>query len=86
MNEDGELEEVEDPKREVINLLKQLHSRKQKHIKNEKFEVEHRKNLQSIAKADLVSVNISYLVIEAGRNSICDWITKPHYTHDKDYH
>ena len=72
MNEDGELEEVEDPRREVNNLLKQGHARKQKHIKNEKFEVEHRKNLQSVEKADLVSVKIPDLVIEAGRNNICD--------------
>ena len=51
-----------------------LCSEKQKFIRKEKDEIENKKSLQSVAKADLVMIKIPELSITANKNNICEWI------------
>ena len=70
----GDVLEVEYPRNEVNRLMALLCSEKQNFIRRERDEIENKKSLQSVAKADLVMVKIPELSITTSKNNICEWI------------
>ena len=57
-NTSGDVLKIENPRTEVNKLMALLCSEKQKFIKKEKDEIENKKSLQNVAKADLVMIKI----------------------------
>ena len=74
MNDDGSIEEIEDPRTIISMLHSEVHQKRQPLIEQKKDDSENKKTMQALSKQDLDSVKIPDLYISAGGNNICQWI------------
>ena len=70
MNEDGSIEEIEDPRSIISMLHSEVHQKRQLLIEQKKDDLENKKTMQALSKQDLDSVKIPDLYINAGGNNI----------------
>ena len=74
VNDDGSVEEIENPRAVVSHLLSEVYQKKQKIMKQERIDMENKKTMQAISKQDLDTVKIPELYISAAGNNIRYWI------------